>query len=56
MGISPFADWARLENVRAFAAAFQMAKPGGAKGTYVRRVSVSATMGPGVHVDPATVH
>ena len=32
------------------------AKPAGAKGTYVKRVAVSTTMGPGVHVDPASVN
>jgi large subunit ribosomal protein L1 len=31
------------------------AKPSGAKGTYVQRVAVSSTMGPGVKVDPASV-
>jgi large subunit ribosomal protein L1 len=33
----------------------QKAKPTGAKGTYVKRVAVSSTMGPGVHVDPTTL-
>jgi large subunit ribosomal protein L1 len=45
-----------LENIKAFADAVNRAKPAGAKGTYVKRVAVSTTMGPGVHVDPATVH
>ncbi len=40
-----------LENARALADAIQRAKPTGAKGTYVQRVSVSSTMGPGVRVD-----
>jgi large subunit ribosomal protein L1 len=43
------------ENVKAFADAVQKAKPTGAKGTYLQKVAVSSTMGPGVHVDPATV-
>jgi large subunit ribosomal protein L1 len=40
-----------LENARALADAIVKAKPTGAKGTYVRKVSVSSTMGPGVRVD-----
>ncbi|MCC6719177.1 MAG: 50S ribosomal protein L1 [Acetobacteraceae bacterium] len=44
-----------LENARAFADAIVKAKPTGAKGTYVRRVAVSSTMGPGVRVDVATL-
>ncbi|HVY13940.1 MAG TPA: 50S ribosomal protein L1 [Rhodopila sp.] len=40
-----------LENAQALADAVIRAKPTGAKGTYVQRVSVSSTMGPGVKVD-----
>jgi large subunit ribosomal protein L1 len=40
-----------LENARALADAIVKAKPTGAKGTYVRKVSVSSTMGPGIPVD-----
>ena len=40
-----------LENARALADAIQKAKPSGAKGTYVRKVSISSTMGSGVRVD-----
>ena len=39
------------ENIRAFVDAIQKAKPTGAKGTYVQKVSLSSTMGPGVRVD-----
>jgi len=42
-------------NVRAFIDAVMKAKPSGAKGAYVKRVSVSSTMGPGVKLDPATI-
>ena len=43
------------ENIRAFTDAVQKAKPSGAKGTFVKRVAISSTMGPGVKIDPATV-
>jgi large subunit ribosomal protein L1 len=44
-----------LENARALADAVTKAKPSGAKGTYVQRVAISSTMGPGVRVDIATL-
>ena len=44
-----------LENIRAFVDAIQKAKPTGAKGTYLKRISLSSTMGPGVPVDVATL-
>ena len=48
-------DEAKLaENVRAFVDAVTRAKPTGAKGTYVKKVSLSSTMGPGVSVDLST--
>ncbi|MDQ0346272.1 MULTISPECIES: 50S ribosomal protein L1 [Ancylobacter] len=43
------------ENIRAFVDAVVKAKPTGAKGTYVQRVAVSSTMGPGLKVEPASV-
>ena len=39
------------ENVRAFVSAVQRARPTGAKGTYVKKISLSSTMGAGVSVD-----
>ncbi|MEJ1993402.1 MAG: 50S ribosomal protein L1 [Maritimibacter sp.] len=45
-------DEAKLaENVRAFVDAVQKAKPAGAKGSYMQKVSLSSTMGPGVSVN-----
>jgi large subunit ribosomal protein L1 len=41
-----------LENLLAFMDAVRKARPAGAKGTYIRRVVVSACMGPGIKVDP----
>jgi len=43
------------ENIKAFVDAVAKAKPQGSKGTYIQRVALSSTMGPGVKVDPATV-
>ena len=45
-------DEAKLaENVRAFVSAVSKAKPSGAKGAYLKKVSLSSTVGPGVSVD-----
>ena len=41
------------ENLTTFMDSVVRAKPSAAKGTYIRSVTVSSTMGPGVHVDPA---
>jgi large subunit ribosomal protein L1 len=43
------------ENIRAFVDAVNKAKPAGAKGHYINRVTISSTMGPGIKVDPATL-
>ena len=56
VGKASFTNEALIENIRAFAEAVQKAKPTGAKGTYLQRVAVSSTMGPGVKIDPASVH
>lgn len=42
------------ENVRAFVGAIQTAKPSGAKGTFIQKVSISSTMGPGIKLDLAS--
>ena len=55
IGKASFEDDKLLENIRAFVDAIQKAKPTGAKGTYVRKVSVSSSMGPGVRVDVASL-
>jgi large subunit ribosomal protein L1 len=51
IGKVSFEDDKLVENAKALADAIQKAKPAGAKGTYVQKVSVSSTMGPGVRVD-----
>ena len=55
VGKASFTEAALLENIKAFTYAVTRAKLTGAKGTYVKRVAVSSTMGPGVHVDPASL-
>jgi large subunit ribosomal protein L1 len=55
IGKASFEEGKLVDNIRAFVAAVSKAKPAGAKGTYIQRVAISSTMGPGVRVDPATV-
>ena len=55
IGKASFEDGKLVENIRAFADAVAKAKPAGAKGTYIQRVAITSTMGPGVKVDPASV-
>jgi large subunit ribosomal protein L1 len=54
IGKVSFSEEALLQNIKAFTDAVQKSKPAGAKGTYVKKVAVSSTMGPGVHVEPAS--
>ena len=51
VGKASFTKEALIENTKAFAAAISRAKPSGAKGVYMKKVSVSSTMGPGIKVD-----
>jgi large subunit ribosomal protein L1 len=55
VGKASFGDDKLAENIAAFVDAVAKAKPSGAKGTYIQRIALSSTMGPGVKVDPATV-
>jgi large subunit ribosomal protein L1 len=55
IGKASFTDEALLANVKAMVDALNRAKPSGAKGTYMKRISVSSTMGPGFKVDTASV-
>src|SRR5918911_5442702 len=55
IGKASFAEDKLVENIRAFADAVQKAKPTGAKGTFVQRIAISSTMGPGVKVEPSTL-
>ena len=55
IGKASFSPEKLAQNIKAFADAVVKAKPTGAKGTYVQRVALSSTMGPGVKLEPATV-
>jgi large subunit ribosomal protein L1 len=55
IGKASFAEDKLVENIKAFADAVAKARPPGAKGTYIQRVAVTSTMGPGVKVEPSTV-
>jgi large subunit ribosomal protein L1 len=55
VGKASFGEPQLVENIKAFADAVQKARPAGAKGTFIQRVAVSSTMGPGVRIDPATL-
>ncbi|HTX49772.1 MAG TPA: 50S ribosomal protein L1 [Caulobacteraceae bacterium] len=55
VGKASFTDEALTANVKALLDALNRAKPSGAKGTYVKRVSLSSTMGPGFKVEIASI-
>lgn len=55
VGKASFEPTALAENTAALIDGLQRAKPSSAKGTYLRSITMSSTMGPGVKVDPATV-
>ncbi|MGD9838671.1 MAG: 50S ribosomal protein L1 [Afipia sp.] len=55
IGKASFSEEKLIQNVKALADAVVKAKPAGSKGTYVQRVAVSSTMGPGVKVEPGSL-
>ena len=55
VGKASFEEKALVENVRAFVDAINKAKPAGAKGTFIKKISISSTMGPGVKLDIASL-
>ena len=55
IGKASFAEQALAENVRALVDALNKAKPSGAKGTYMKRVALSSSQGPGVKLDVAAL-
>ncbi|MFM1816218.1 MAG: hypothetical protein RLZ98_2913 [Pseudomonadota bacterium] len=55
VGKASFSNEALAENIRAFVDAVNRAKPAGAKGTYIKRVSIKSTMGPGVRLEVGSI-
>ena len=55
VGKATFSDEQIIQNIRAFADAVIKAKPAAAKGTYVKKMSISSSMGPGLKLDPASI-
>ena len=53
VGKASFDEAKLVENVRAFIGAVAKAKPSGAKGTYMKKIALTSTMGPGVTIDVA---
>ncbi len=52
-GLTSFSEEALVENIRSFYESLVKLKPANAKGTYIKNISISSTMGPGVKVDPS---
>lgn len=55
IGKASFSEEAIEQNLRAFFAAVSKAKPANSKGNYIKKVSISTTMGPGVKIDIASL-
>lgn len=55
VGKASFADQALVENIKAFVDAVIKAKPTGAKGNYLNKISLSSSQGVGVKIDAGTV-
>ena len=52
VGKASFTEAALVQNIKAFADAVNKAKPAGAKGHFVEKISLSSTMGPGLKIEP----
>ncbi len=55
VGKASFDDNALVENIRAFVDAVVRAKPAGSKGTYVKKISLTSTQGPGLKIDNGSI-
>ena len=56
IGKASFTEEALRANVRALMEALQRAKPSGAKGTFVKKISIRSTMGPGFKIEPGSLN
>jgi large subunit ribosomal protein L1 len=56
IGKASFTEDQLLGNIRAFMDAITKAKPSGAKGNYIQKISLSSTMGPGLKLDMASIN
>lgn len=56
IGKASFGDVNLIENIRAFIDAVQKARPTGVKGTYMKKIYLSSTMGPGIEVDVSSIN
>src|SRR6476619_1815144 len=55
VGKASFTEQALVENIRALVEAVMKAKPSGSKGTFMKRIAVTSTMGPGVKIEPTSI-
>jgi large subunit ribosomal protein L1 len=55
VGKASFSEDKLVANIKAFADAVQKARPAGAKGSFINRIAVSSTMGPGVKIEPSSL-
>jgi large subunit ribosomal protein L1 len=55
VGKASFSEDKLLDNARTFLRELVRARPAAAKGAYIKSLTISATMGPGIGLDPATV-
>ena len=55
VGKASFAQDKLAENVSAFLTSIQKARPSGAKGTFIKKITLSTTMGPGVKIDGSEI-
>jgi large subunit ribosomal protein L1 len=55
IGKASFTEEALVLNVKALVDALNKSKPSGAKGTYIKKISLSSTMGPGVKIDTGSI-